>query len=124
MMDHRSERISETLREELGELIGYEMSDPRVSTVYVTAVHISPNKRFAVVRIGVGEGADGPAALAALEKAKSFLLLELASRVELFRLPDLRFEIDPAAALGGRLEHLMKRIRKGRPRDDEKKAVE
>ena len=29
-MDHRTERISEAIREELAELIGYEMADPRV----------------------------------------------------------------------------------------------
>ena len=33
MTDHRTERISEALREELAELIGYELNDPRGSGV-------------------------------------------------------------------------------------------
>jgi ribosome-binding factor A len=119
-MDHRTERISEAIREELAELIGYEMSDPRVAAVVVTDVQISPDKRKAVVRVAVSEdGGDLGAAVQALEHAKSFLKRQLAERLELFRLPDLHFEADATAMLGGRLEHLLKRIKKGRPRDAE-----
>ena len=32
-MDHRIERITEAIREELSEMIGYEMADPRVGSV-------------------------------------------------------------------------------------------
>ena len=30
MDSHRTERVSEALREELGEMIAYELSDPRI----------------------------------------------------------------------------------------------
>ena len=127
-MDHRSERISEAIREELTELIEYEMSDPRVLNVAVTAVHISPDKRKAVVRVAVHGGDDVAQALEALEHGKSFLKRELGVRLDMFRIPDLYFEADQTAMLAGRLDHILKRIRKGRPRDtapgDEKKAVE
>jgi ribosome-binding factor A len=126
-MDHRTERISEAIREELTELIGYEMSDPRVLNVAVTAVYISPDKRKAVVRIAVHDGEVAPA-LEALEHGKSFLKRQLGERLEIFRIPELYFEADQTAMLSGRLDHIMKRIRKGRPRDapsgGEKKAVE
>ena len=36
----------------------------------------------------------------------------------MFRIPDLYFEADQTAMLAGRLDHILKRIRKGRPRDD------
>jgi ribosome-binding factor A len=116
-MDHRTERITEALREELAELVGYEMSDPRVTGVVVTDVVISPDKKVAQVRIGLHGGGDSKAALKALEGAKHFLRRELASRLELYRVPDLRFETDVAGELGARMEHLLKRIRKGRPRE-------
>ena len=38
MDSHRSERVSEALREELGELIAYELSDPRIGEAVVTEV--------------------------------------------------------------------------------------
>jgi ribosome-binding factor A len=36
-----------------------------------------------------------------------------------YRIPELHFEADVASELGGKMEHLLKRIRKGRPRDPE-----
>jgi ribosome-binding factor A len=116
-MQHRTERISEALREELTELIGYELSDPRVNSSIVSSVEVSPDKRHAFVRIGVPAGADAQTALAALEHARPFLRHQLAERLDLFRIPELHFEADVAAQLGPRMDQLLKRIKKGRPRD-------
>ena len=116
-MPHRTERISEALREELTELIGYELSDPRISSATVTGVEISPDKRHALVRIGVSEGSDTQQAITALEHAGTFLRHQLAVRLQLFRIPELHFETDVATELGGRMDHLLKRIKKGRPRE-------
>jgi len=118
-MDHRVERITEAIREELAEMISYEMSDPRLSSAVVTSVQISPDKRHAFVRVGVGQGADAKQTLAALDHARNFLRHELADRLDLFRIPELHFEPDVASELGGKMEHLLKRIKKGRPRDPE-----
>lgn len=116
-MQHRTERISEALREELTELIGYELSDPRVASATVTSLDISPDKRHALVRIRVDEGADASKTLAALEHAAPFLRREVSRRLELFRVPELHFEADIATELGGRVDQLLKRIKKGRPRE-------
>jgi ribosome-binding factor A len=116
-LQHRTERISEALREELSELISYELSDPRVSSTTVTSLDVSPDKRHALVRIRVDEGVDAKQALAALEHAAPFLRREVARRLELFRVPELHFESDIASELGPRVDHLLKRIKKGRPRE-------
>jgi ribosome-binding factor A len=116
-MQHRTERISEALREELSELISYELSDPRVAPATVTSLDVTPDKRHALVRIRVEEGADVQRVIAALQHASPFLRHEIARRLELFRIPELHFEADISTQLGGRVDHLLKRIRKGRPRD-------
>src|SRR5579871_6367884 len=118
-MDHRIERISETMREELAEMIGYELADPRVSSVIVTDVQISPDKRHALVRVHVPEGADSKQTLQALDHARSFLRRQLATRLDVYRLPELHFEADVASERGGKIEPLLKRIKNGRPRDPE-----
>jgi|SRR5579884_368516 len=117
MDPHRSERLAEALREELTELISYEMSDPRVSDVTVSQVVASPDKKHAQVSIGLTTGGDPKEALAALEHARHFLRHRLAERLEAYRIPELHFEADVAAALGGRMEQLLRRARKGRPRE-------
>jgi ribosome-binding factor A len=41
----------------------------------------------------------------------------VARRLELFRVPELHFEADIATELGGRMDQLLKRIKKGRLRE-------
>lgn len=119
MEPHRSERLSEALREELSELIGYEMSDPRVASVDVTDVVLAPDMRHARVRISCpGDEKQRLDALRALEGARHFLRRELAARLRLFRIPELCFEPDLEAGARGRVEELLRRIRKGRPRPE------
>jgi ribosome-binding factor A len=117
MDPHRTERLAGALKEELAELIAYEMSDPRVLDVTVTEVITSPDKRVAQIRIGLTGSGDPKDALEALEHARGFLRRQLSQRLVTYRIPELRFEADVALELGGRMETLLKRVRKGRPRD-------
>ncbi len=128
MDEHRTERVSEAMREELAELIGYEMTDPRVSAVDVVDVRVSPDLRHAHVLLTVVADDQGEAALLALDGARGYLKHELSVRLDLHRMPDLHFVVEPVSD-PNRLGRLMKRVRKGRPKEsgppsDEKKAVE
>lgn len=118
MDPHRAERVSEALREELDELIGYEMSDPRVSGLTVTEVLLSPDLKKAEVRLAMpADEAARKDALAALDHARSFLKRELALRLQMYRVPDLNFSADVSAGLSAKMESLLKRVKKGRPRE-------
>lgn len=119
MDPRRSERVSEALREELEELIVYELTDPRIQVSGVAEVLMSPDARRAHVRLVLtGEAEDHAQTLEALENARGFLRRELSQRLDLFRLPDLHFEAAMPAALTPRAAHLLKRVRRGRPRDE------
>jgi ribosome-binding factor A len=120
MDTHRAERVSEALREELGEIIAYEMSDPRIGEAVVTEVHVSPDMRHAQVHLHLEDDTQEQLqTIRALDGARHFLRRQLAERLNLFRVPELHFEAD--AAMGtAKIEHLFKRIRRGRPRDQER----
>jgi ribosome-binding factor A len=114
---HRSQRVSEALREELGEMISYELSDPRIGEATVTEVLVSPDMRHAQVRLHLSAGQDEQQeTIRALDGARHFLRRQLAERLNLFRVPELHFEADVTASAGTRVEQLMKRVRRGRPR--------
>ena len=117
MDEHRSQRISEAVREELSELIGFEMDDPRVRSVTVTSAEVSSDKRHAHVRVAVGDVGGEDEALAALEHAKHFLRHELAARLNLRRVPDLHFSADSHPDAESRIDFLLRRARKSRARD-------
>ena len=118
MDPYRHERISESIREELDELIAYEMSDPRVGSATVTEVLISKDYRKAVVRLAlIGTPEEQAATLAALNHGKQFLRHELTERLQLFKSPELFFEAALAADLAAKAAKILKRIERGRPKD-------
>ncbi len=119
MDPHRSERVSESIREELEELIGYEMSDPRVGPATVAEVLISPDFRRAHIRLMLyGSAEEQSVTLEALNHAKQFLRHQLAERLQLFHTPDLHFEAALQADLVAKVPQILKRIRRGRPRTE------
>jgi ribosome-binding factor A len=115
---YRHERVSESIREELDELIAYEMSDPRVGSATVTEVLISQDYRKAVIRLAlIGTPKEQAETLEALNHAKQFLRHELTERLQLFKSPDLHFEAALAADLAAKAAKILKRIERGRPKD-------
>ena len=101
-------------------MIAYELSDPRIGDATVTEVLVSPDMRHAQVRLHLSEKVtEQQETIRALDGAKHFLRRQLAERLNLFRVPDLHFEADVSSVVTGRMEHLLKRIRRGRPRSEE-----
>ncbi len=124
MESRRAQRVSEALREELIELVGYELEDPRLIGVTVTEAHLSPDGRHARVLVALrGPEPERRGALAALDRAKTLLRRHLATRLRLFRAPELHFEEDTSSGGEDRIDQLLKRIHKtsarSRPAADE-----
>jgi len=114
---HRAQRVAESIREELEELIGYEMSDPRVGSVTITEVHLSPDFRHAHVSLILrGTAQEQSGTLEALNHAKQFLRHQLAERLSLFRTPELQFEPALPPGLEAKVPQILRRIKRGRPR--------
>lgn len=116
MEEHRAQRVSEAVREELTELIGFEMDDPRVAGVSVTAAEVSSDMRHAHVKVAAENGGE-KAALAALDHARNFLRHELAARLNLRRIPELHFAADSHPDADSRIEFLLRRAKRGKARD-------
>lgn len=118
MDELRSRRVSEAMREELSELIRFESDDPRLSLVEVTDVVLSPDLRHADVLVALPPGeSERLQALAGLDAARHFLRRNLMQRMDLYRMPELRFRPDAASSTGAPVERLLRRVRRGRPRD-------
>jgi ribosome-binding factor A len=116
---HRNQRVSESIREELDELIGYELSDPRVGPATVAEVHLSPDFRRAHIRLVLtGSAEEQAATLEAINHAKQFLRHQLAERIQLHHTPDLHFEAALSAGLSAKVPQILRRIKRGRPRDE------
>ncbi len=117
MDPHRHQRVTETLREELEEILNYELTDPRIGGVSVTDVHVASDYRKAVIRLALkGSAAEQQSTLDGINHAKSFIKNQLADRLDLYRTPELEFTADLSADLAAKASKVLKRIRRGRPK--------
>ena len=112
-MPHRPERLAEMIRAELTEMIEGELADPRIGLAAVTEVKLAPEMRVAHVFVSVtGDDAEQERSLTGLIAARNFLKGELGARLQLRRVPELRFELDKSETHAARLEQLLTRARK------------
>ncbi len=92
---HRAERLADRIRQELGELIEYEIKDPRVSLVTVTSVEVAENLRRVRVLIRIpGDDGERQSSLTRLLAAQRFLRHELAQRLALRYPPEISLHLD------------------------------
>lgn len=107
----RTERFTDTLREEIAQIVGYELEDPRLTTVTVTDVRLSPDKRAARVYVTVvGDEAEHKVALNALKHAAPYVRKQLGLSLNLPRTPELHFVRDRIEEQGDRVDQLLREI--------------
>ena len=119
MDERRTLRVSEAIREELTEIIGFETEDPRLLAVEVIDTHVSPDGRHATVKVVLrGTQREQKESLAALEHARHYLRHELATRLSLRHVPELHFNQDHNPDVESRIDFLLKRAKRLRSRSD------
>ena len=108
---HRTERAADIIREEIAQIVGYELEDPRLSAVTVTDVRLSSDKRDARVYVTIaGDEDEHKIALAALKHAAPFVRKRLGLSLNLPRTPELHFVRDRAEEEGERVDQLLQEI--------------
>ncbi len=117
MDERRQLRVADAIREELSELVVYELADPKIALLGITGVHLSPDGKKADVLVRIEDDDQSrEATLTALTRAAGFLRRQLASRLALRQAPELRFVSDTGTASNERMESLLKRARDWRRR--------
>lgn len=100
------------IQQVLAELLQKEISDPRLTKVTITDVQMSRDLRIAKIYFATGSGRQNKeAAMEGFHRAKGFVKRELAQRLGLRYMPDLKFFYDDAIDRGARMEQLIKRAR-------------
>lgn len=104
----RRERTAEEIKLILSELLLREVSDPRLQDITVTRVNIDRELQYADVYINaLGDDTRQDEVMQALDKAGSFLRRELAQRISLRVVPELRFRWDPTLAYAEEVDRIL-----------------
>jgi ribosome-binding factor A len=112
LQSRRLSRLCGQIQEEVSEIITRKLRDPRVGFVTLTGVKVSPDLSYASIYVSVlGSQGDVKKTLAGLDGAKSFIRSELARRLEIRHVPELRFHHDDSSEKGARIDLLLKNLK-------------
>lgn len=116
----RPERLEDQVHFLISTLVQRELRDPELGFATITAVRLSPDRSVARVYFTVlpANGGDQEAqdgfTRKALGRAAGFLRSQLAARLKMKRVPELRFFPDSTLEEGNHLETLLAEIEKER----------
>lgn len=112
MTRRRVQRFNELIQQELSKLLIRRVRDPRLSSVTITEVDLTPDLRIARVYISTLDD-DKEAReeiLRSIQGAGGFLRRELAQILQVRHTPELDFRLDESARYGEHIDHLLEQI--------------
>jgi ribosome-binding factor A len=110
----RPEQLAEVIREEVSQIVGFELEDPRVETVTVTDVRVTENLRDATIYFtSAGTEAEKAAAHKALQHAAQYVRRQIGTALNLRYTPELHFVRDTVEESAARVEELLSTIEVG-----------
>ena len=93
----RPERLAESLKVEISEVVGFELDDPRLESVTVPDVNVASDLRDAKVYVLVrGSEREIAGALSSLRHAAPYVRQQVASNLDLRFAPHIHFVRDTA----------------------------
>jgi ribosome-binding factor A len=120
----RPERVAEAIKREMADILSSRLRDPRLSgMISVTDVEVTQDLSLARVYVSVlASGTERDRALEGLQHSAGFVRHELAPRLGLREVPELRFLLDTSIEKGARVEELLRKLASGEPLPDEDQA--
>ncbi|BDI32257.1 hypothetical protein CCAX7_43080 [Capsulimonas corticalis] len=118
----RKQRLQETLRAEISDIIRRDLRDPRFAKglLSITEVEVTADLKHATVFFSVlGDEQARKEELAALKGATGHLRGELGRRKTVINVPEISFRYDDALERGGKMFEMLERIK----REDAERAA-
>jgi ribosome-binding factor A len=107
----RPQKIGDLIQRELSDLLLRELRDPGVGMVTLTSVDVSPDMSHALVYFTCLDPDHAADAAQGLKRAAGFLRSQLAKRVKMYSIPELRFRYDESIARADRLSQLIDSVK-------------
>ena len=111
-MSKRTEQVADEIQRILGEVIQYELKDPRVGFATVVGVAVSGDMQHARARISVmGDDEQRRATMAGLERAKGFMRRRIAQELRHLRtVPDLHLDLDTSLDYSLHIDEVLRQV--------------
>ena len=112
-MSIKTQRIANVLLKEISDILQNEVYDEDIKFVTLTSVKVDTDLSLAQIYCTVFDVNKKDKCLHDLNAAKGFIKTELAKRkLEIRRIPDLRFIYDESVEYGNKIENIINQINK------------
>jgi ribosome-binding factor A len=101
----RSDRVAEQMQRELADLLMFEVKDPRIGMITITAVEVTGDMAHAKIFYSAAKQSDSTQQ--GLEKSAGFLRTQLGKRMLLRTVPQLHFVYDSSIDNGIKMAKLI-----------------
>ena len=112
-MNIKIERINHMIMEEVSKILMLEVKDERFKFVTVTDCDTSNDLSYCKVYVTVLEQEKKEETLKALNNASGFIRGELAKRIEIRNIPELKFIYDESVFYGEKIDKIIYEINEG-----------
>ena len=112
-MNIKIERINHMIMEEVSKILMLEIKDEDIKFVTVTDCDTSNDLSYAKIYVTVLEQEKKEETLKALNKASSFIRSELAKRIDIRNIPELKFYYDESINYGEKIDKIIDEINEG-----------
>ena len=115
VVGHRHERIAEEIHHEMDIMLAGELKDPRLeANITVTEVRVTPGMKQALIYVAIeGTPKEQADALKGLQSASGYIRRDIADRLRMRRLPELKFIHDHSIKEAERIEELLRQVKPG-----------
>lgn len=123
MPSHRSGRINEDVKRELTDILR-TVKDPRVSGMLtVVRVEVSSDLSYATARISAMEGIDqARQSVKGLTAASGYIRRQLGQRLQLRKVPELRFVADDSIEYSADIARILKDLEPDAPQPEQENS--
>jgi ribosome-binding factor A len=114
-MSKRTEQVADEIQRILGEVIQYELKDPRVGFATIVGVDVSADLQHAKVRVSVMDETQRADTLEGLERAKGFLRRRVAQELRHMRaVPELHILLDTSLDYSIHIDQVLRQVEEER----------
>lgn len=109
-MAHRIDKIEHLIKEEISMIFLYKLQDPAFGLLTITNVKVSPDLKLAKIYISVFNKENRDIVLEKVKASSGHIRTELAHRIKIKFVPELKFFIDDSLDYVEKIEGLIKKI--------------
>ena len=119
-MSYRIDKVEHLIKEEISLIFLHKLSNLNLGFITITNVRVSPDLKTAKIYLSVFEREKRQLVLDKIEDKKGYIRSELAHRIRIKFIPELKFFIDDTLDYVEKIEGLIKKIHE----DDDNKTNE